>query len=774
MNPYNFSKNTQSLINYVTAGQHITMLNSPHNFQTGQFISGLLKQELKNGKSFLLLGKKNGFLKVLKTIIEESNLQSVTYFVNQPLQSNAEAQETDHDLLMESVRSQILYQFKTNKLTELRDTYNEGVFGEFNRSKLAELLFLARSKTLDFDLDLDLNPQNYQFNKKEFWYLRGRVEKAAQYFDNTYTYLKSSDELSDDVYRDFHIQQNREIVLNYLEKFIEDARSIFDAYKKLFLSIKNRLQSSYLDKIQNLKSATEQLELELEKYKVDVDLAPSRKAFSRTKDPLELQKQEVRIKYEQLLDILESAKIFSLKPPINSWTPDIEGLNVFIDLLKKNLKNAYPLIKKKVENQLAVLNSSNFDAPELSEYYKAQEELIYTLNGSKLFNKNFQNLNVSAWKNYEFIQTIYTFLKKNQNFLLNNALYATWRSFEYSLEPKALQLIEALHQKPTEDWVNIFELWYFNSLFTKFHEKELEDLKPSYISLEETKFINNSFDKNRITQFWEQERFKIENQKDKQFLNAVKEDDLDGPTMIRKFPKAFKSHFPVAVFEEHIDTKLLIDSGYDYLIIGDGLNVPSELLGNSHFQGILYLHNTEIDQEMADRIYHSNNYTGKKSFTLPAFHIPNNMENSDLLRDQILKSKVLVNILNEISWGKGFYSAKNFSIISCLSPFCTRLFNMEIEDLLLKPLKYDHLDSGIVEDIILKEDDAKFLLIQDGFLDANLDMEWQISMMNMIERMGIKVINVNTFLLAKGTKKSILDFIPMNVSKATVSNSPLH
>lgn len=774
MNPYNFSKISQNLIDYLSEGQHIAMLYSPHEHQTSQLLSGLMLQELKKGKSFLLLGNKNGFVKTLKKVIDQNQLQNLTYFVNQPLLNESESLESDQDLLLESVRSQILYQFRTNKISELKDTYNEGVFGEFNRSKLAELLYLSKSKSMDFDLDLDLNPQHYQFNKKEFWYLRGRVEKAAQYFDNTYTYLKSSDELSDDVYRDFHIQQNREIVLNYLEKFIEDARSIFDAYKKLFLSIKTRLQSSYLDKIQKLKSATEALELELEKYKIDLDLSPSRKAFSRTKDPLEQQKQEVRTKYEYLLELLETSKIFNFNPPINSWTPDIESLSNFINSLKKNLKNAYPLIKKKVENQLAVLNSSNFDAPELSEYYKAQEELIYTLNGSKLFNKTFQNLNVSAWKNYEFIQTIYIFLKKNQNFLLNNTLYATWRSFEYSLEPKALELIEALHQKPSEEWVNIFELWYFNSLFTKFHEKELEDLKPSYIELEEIKFVNNSFDHQRIRLFWQKEKYEIDTYTNKQFLNAIKEDDLDGPSMIKKFSKAFKANFPIAIFDEHIDVRLLIDTGYDYLIIGDGMNIAPELLGNSHYRGVLYLHKTEIEKEMAERIYHSNNYSGKKSFSLPAFHIPNDLESSELLKDKILKSKVLVNVLNEITWGKGFYSAKNFSVISCLSPFCSRLFNMEIEDLSLKPLKYDHLDSGIVEDIILKEDEAKYLLIQDGFLDANLDVEWQISMMNMIERMGITVINVNTFLLAKGTKSSILDFIPMNIEKQSVSNTTLN
>lgn len=778
MNPYNLSNNELQIVSYIKEDHNIALVSHMDMEQVIHFSSGLLMHLLKEGKSVIIRTKRDQSFHRLLSILEINKIAHRSYLPGQDLYEKFEErnqiEEKNTALFLEILKSNLAYKSKLADINRSLEKLKEPVFGEFSRIKIAELLYLSKVKCQDYDLNLELNYQTYQFNKKEFWYLRGRVEKAAQHYDPTFSFLKSSDEFADSIYKDFHITQNQEIVFRYLEKFISDTKVIYEAFKRLFLSIHERLRATFQERIFRIEELVKELNLEIDYYALEFEFSTPRKAFTRNKDPLEDQKQRVRAKYNELLEYLDEVQLFKVKAPINSWNPDITELRNFTEGITKTLVNSFHIVKSKVDGQLEVLNSSNFDAPELSKYLKEQEELIYAINGSNLFKKEFQNLSISAWKNYEFIKTLYAFLKKNLKFLKKNLPYAVWRSYEYSLEPKALFLVEALQNKPTQNWESIFELWYFGTLYAKYPLSGPEDMGSTFQLMEEIKYIDKSYDAIRIEHLSDIKYFETTPEAVKnweKFKSSILNNSSsmeDWRNIIAENKTVFPVEFPVLIIDENVPSGALVHLPYDYLINYDEVEISAELIGNTHFEGILYFHQSTIEKTILERLVAGKNYKGKKSFELSNYMFSNSKEHAKMLKDQLLKGKALSAILKLITYEKRFYSAKSFSIITCLSPFCTRLFEIEIEGFPLKKLNYHHIESGIVEDILIKEDNYKILMVQEGFLDLDLDVEWQIMALNMIERFGIKIVPVNTFALARGNNETILSFIDIPGFQETI------
>ncbi len=754
-NPYSLNHEEVETLDFLTEERAIALLTSSQNHVGNLLVKTFILGELAKGRTFIIrtedVQRCAGLLDQwdlsdLKLILKKDTLISKSDLDKKTIE--------DRTYQIEAIKSHTRYQKSLEALRKVQTLYNEKVFGEYSRPKLSELRFLSKTRQSLSDIDLDVSYKNYTYGQEEFWALRGRVEKASKYFKSSYNFLKSSDEFCDSVYKDFHLGENQKIVFKYLSKFLKDTESLCKRYKSSFQEIHNALYSKYLQQIQKIKKQSQDLDLYLSFYQIEYDLAGKNKVFGRGKDPLEVEKKELRSRYQVLLDAIEGVHLFKVKCPENSWNPDVVELTKFNGDLQKLLSSAHQIIQSKVEEQLEIINARNYSAPNLIDIQAEQEDLIHAINGSQLFRTEIHNLSISSWKNYEFLKHLRNRLIKNKVFLEANMDYAIYRSFEFSIDKKTNDLISALHSTKSHKWVEAFETWYFKALFDKHFLHELIDLEIKYLELEEQKHENAEHKAFRISHVFKQLRYSKN-----QLAKKIGKDGLDWKSAIISDSDGFKYNFPIIICDTEFFASELDNLNYDYLICEENKEIPTNLFANTHFSSIVCLSARKFERSLVEKARLAKNYGLCKEFKIKSSGLAHPISLQDGAKSKLLVAKYLSSVLKEASSEIKFFSAKNFSIISCMSDFCMKLLEIELQELRIKALKFTHLESGIVEDVLIKEDDSKYLVIQDGFIDSNKDIEWQITALRLLSQAGIHICYLNSFALANSESKRVLDFL---------------
>ncbi len=769
VNYYDLNNQQLKAISCLEKEKNITIITSSDKVIKEHLLLSFVKEMLIKGKTFILRTQDQLSSLNLFNRLKNEGLGDLTCILDGEAEIDILKQEfvSDAELLLESLKSQLLYQRNLNLTQEIVQKYTEPVFGDYPRTKLAELMYLAHQRNEKNEIDLNLNAKNYLLNQQEFWNLRGKIDKASKHYKTNFSFLYSNDEINFETYKDFHLSSNRDNLFLKLQKFINEAEEILKAYQKLFQKIKQNLKSAKIDKLTEIRILLENFKLQMEYYELSLDLAPKTKSFIRKKDPFENQKKDVRALYSLLLQAIDEFGLIKLNAPNNSWVPEVENLKIFCLQLKIEIEKGYELIQNQVQDQIEIINSNNFDSQELKQIVKDQNDLNHNINLSKIFKKEFQNLSISAWKNFENLKNSHSSLKKNLNFLTENNEFAVYRSFEYSLDKKALEIIKLLENVPQFKWVDQYELWYFNALYNKFVFPNSEEIRNRFDNLFESKHECQNFDTLRIKNIFDQHFHNNEKSEKNSWKNFIDKKENENfstipvSDLVSASKKVFKSKFPLLITsEQNVNNDEYLNLNYDYLICLENKIHPDELISGTNFSGIGILQPPTIEIGLKERLKKAENYIEKKKIDIQLSCLSDNLSNISF-KSNLKLAKSLASIIKEISYEKVFYSAKDFSIISCLSPFCTKLLAIEFQEIRIKTLKYSHIDSGILEDVLLKDDKFKILLVQDGFLDPKMNIEWQISVLRKMEQIGIKVIRVNTFELGNGTKNRIMDFIDL-------------
>lgn len=754
-NPHNLTDAELELFTTIEQRRSIVFLSSKEATVKYGFLKAFLLESLENGKTFVFRARN---IEWLYAFLKEIDLDQLALALSKDTQIKKTqfkaALEVDRSYHVEAIKSSISYEKEVELLRLSNYNYRKDVFGTYPILKLAELLYLSKKRGNTFNLDLDLGARHYTFDQKEFWIIHSKLEKASKYYKPSFSFLRSSDEFRDDVYKEFHLSENQAAVFKHLQNFISDAQEISNKYRQAFSTIREKLINRYKGHIAVIKKLNRDLETQIEFYKIEYELAPSKKSFARPSDQLERQKLELRSRLSVLVEEVKSKHLLKITPPLNTTTPNIEALSAFSADLNRLIDNHHLLVQNKVEEEIEILNSNNYDAPELSELVRSQSDLIFAINESKLLKKEVNHLSISAWNNYEFLKSLTKDLLKMRLFLECNTDYAIYRSFESSLPKKISALISALENIKNSEWIPCFETWYFNALFNKYAQNELSSITNQFQTIGDIKERDATYRSYRI-----EKRFAQLREYEVDLRRKVSKEGTDWKTAMLHSKSSFKFNFPIIVCDEKFFTSELTNFEYDYLICVENEEIPQNIFTNSHFESILCLHSIPISKTIKDSAYTSQNYSKKLLVNLKVKTLPTGEGVMEILKDKITLAKSLTFILGLSSLEKHFYSARDFSIITCLSPFVTKLLELELLDVRIKALKYTHLESGIVEDVVLKEDASKYLVIQDGYLDPELDAEWQISVLEKIKSTGIKLIIISSEKLAQNPHKSILDLI---------------
>ncbi|GLR18363.1 hypothetical protein [Portibacter lacus] len=751
-NLFNLPKEEQYLRDFLDKDKSIAFISSNNPRKKQSFMKAFLCEKLQDGKTFVIRTNKTNVVAQLLEEIGVSNLalslKKDTHIYRNSITSQV---NEDKDYQIEAIKAKISYDKSLEKLNEIKNIYNAPVFGDHPRQKLSELLFLSKKRKNEYRLNLDVSSSNYDFNQNEFWKIRSKIEKAAKFYRAQFSFLRTGDEFKADIYKDYHLAQNKLSVLNTLDGFISATKQLTNKYRNLFQTIRADMVSKLNDQVKLIRKLSEELETQLEFYKIESELATRKRTFGKSKDPIEKQKIALRTHYSMLLEALQEIQLFKINFPENGWIPDTEKLEAFCHTLNEQLKSAHQSIQNKVDEQLEILNANNYNAPELSILSRDQIDLIGAINKSELFKSEIHNLSISAWKNYGFLRKLDKTLTKRRLFLEENSDYAVYRSFEFTLEYKINEIISALEDIENEKWVASFESWYFEALFDKYYLSQIDDLDIRFDLFTQQKFIYENFLGHRIQTVFNGLRYSLSD-----IQKKIGKDGRDWKSLMIDLNDSFKYSFPIIVCDEEFFSSEIANLNYDFLICIDNDDIPQNIFANSHFESILCFHQNKIDTQIKESAYTSKNYNEKGQFQLKSKEIPTDMKIGQNLKFSIELSKSLTYTLKESRYEKQFYSAKDFSIISCVSDFCSKLIEIEFLDIRIKSLKYTHLESGIVDDIIMKDDRNKYLIVQDSFLDPSLDIEWQISVLRKIEQAGIKIININTAQLAQSADASII------------------
>jgi len=193
LNTHNLSASELQVLDTLSEGSNITILSSVESNVKYDFLKAFLIEQLQNGKTFVFRVKDksqiHSFLQKLHLKDLSLDLKKDTQIKREQLQSSA---STDRSFHLEAIKSHISYRKTKERLSNLKDQYNEAVFGEYPRLKLAELYYLSQKRKQHFNLDLDLISKQYAFTQKEFWQIRGKVEKAAKYYKSSFSFLRAS------------------------------------------------------------------------------------------------------------------------------------------------------------------------------------------------------------------------------------------------------------------------------------------------------------------------------------------------------------------------------------------------------------------------------------------------------------------------------------------------------------------------------------------------------------------------------------------------------
>ncbi|WP_235298396.1 hypothetical protein [Portibacter marinus] len=754
-NPYSLSNKEVEILEFLGKDGAIAFLKSSDLSRRTLVLKSFLFARLAEGNTFIF---RTSAKKQLLNILDEWGLNDLvlelmkdTYITRDQLDKNV---YTDRDYQVEAIRSHIKYNTLLSKLRSIQSSYNENVFGNYSRKKLNEFLYLSNKRNLNHKLDLDISAKNYTYTQNEFWTIRNKIEKASKYFKSTYNFLKTSDDFSSDIYKDFHLSENQSIIFSYLNKFLQDAVNLSDQYRNAFQTISNQMYAKFRAQIQKIKALSEELELKISYFQIEQDLAPKKKVFQKKTDPLDESKKNLRAIYQLLIDAIAETPLYKITCPDNDWNPDVEKLKSFNIDLQKLLKNAHIIIQSKVEEQLEIINANNYHAPELIDINQEQQALIFAINGSKIFKDAIHNLSISSWKNYSFLKELVSKLRKAKLFLEANMQYAIYRSFEFSLDSKTNAIITAMENVKTHLWLDSFEAWYFKALFDKYYIHELTGIESKYQLLAQYKHLDINFESFRIAHAFDRLRY------NKDLLHKkIGKNGLDWKSALIADRDGFKYNFPIIVCDEDFFTSEIAHLNYEHLICIENEDVPLNLFANSHFNSILMVAERNFSRSVLENAHSAKNYQHKRQFHLKSKAIPSGEKLNDSVGFNLQMAKYLTYVLQEVSYEKQFYSGKDFSIITCMSDFCSKLLEIELLDHRIKALRHDGIDSGIVDDVIIKDDVSKYLIIQDGFLDSEIDLEWQISALHHLQRAGIKVLSLDSFSLAMAEDGKILQLL---------------
>lgn len=368
------------------------------------------------------------------------------------------------------------YVFYYNRLTKFIEQCSKPVFGELHWQEVAEKAVRAQFKYSKEFLTSQLRSNDFEFNRKEYWKIRGRVESFSKLFSTSHIITDSNNLFHDSVYRFPTFEDSKEYTSKQLNAYSLRVYELINEYVSYFGKLRNDFHLEFHENIGLLNNQVLEFRFLL-KTQANITEVRSSSLFSFSRKKSDSHLQQYLKQWNQLVYELRK---FDLLFHERHQIRDAEELLALCNEALNKLSSVYEQEDSFYNNYLKQLNTHGVSDKILSEMEGKLDALIKELNASSIYKDSIENHSISSLKKFELLKDLQSKLFKGQDQLTRFEGYYGWKSAYILLENKIQDILDVLIYIKPENWVSAFDSWYLSKVAEFAMPKEFSAWKVLY------------------------------------------------------------------------------------------------------------------------------------------------------------------------------------------------------------------------------------------------------------------------------------------------------
>lgn len=509
----------------------------------------LILQKISQGKTVYLVSKKSSKLTEVFSHLKKTELSDL--ILNPNISYRKEMLRIlQEDAAFEDYTIVEKYVFYYKKLNNLVNLCSRSVFGDLHWQDVVERAVMAQFKYSKEFLTSQLRLQNFDFDRKEYWRIRGRVESFSKIFSTNYIIIESINLFHDSVYRFPTYKEASKSISKELNSFTSRVYDLMNQYIDYFGKLRNDYQLDFHKSIGFLNNELRYFCFKLEKQSNKFSQNTPNRIFS-------FSRKKINVNFDNLLDQWNSLQLKLIEFDIHLNNPSPNNIEGLIELVEQSLeKLSHVYIKEEVffNDYLKQLNVKGQVNGRLAALEEKLDQLIKELNDSSIFTENIENYSISSLKKFELLKELQAKLFMGQEQLTRFEGYYQWKSSLILLDSRIRDILAELVYVKPENWVHAFDAWYLSKVAELTMPRDFPSWKNIFSEWEALQTQLN-FDSNQaLVASKIVDRVNLLNQHKRTNSNLYKSllNDLELMDFSEDFIEFVHSFFPVQFVSEHV------------------------------------------------------------------------------------------------------------------------------------------------------------------------------------------------------------------------------
>ena len=588
----------------IRQGGECTVVEGPKGSGKTHLMVQLISNALANGKNCLVLSNYLAPLKEVSSKLAHFDLRAVSFLYQK--------QPQDDGLLLELLRSVLEQAPRSNPAPDndqfgqhldkiirarrnLDDQYQlvrTPLINGWNWTELVGRFYRFNRREGREKLAMQLNPQHFEFNSKEYNLLIRDVEEGAALIDRVEKPDSSLAELHPRLFLTGNKEDNGREVERRLSFNLAKGKKLLDQYASEQSRYAEALYLHYdglLANLDDLIRRFRELHAEArnrfgERLFRKGGMSGLFSAFSANAKRLKEERNKLSRAYHSLAKHFGKDPFFDFDfPPVT----DIQGLaktGTTVDRFANALDEWRLDLNKVIRDDLGRLSTKTalgglgFNR-RLEELEYDLELFVRHLNEEQLVSEEFSHQMLILPQQQQFLETLVSRLERLYRAAPEFVDFYDWQRFWIKLSDQSRLVVKALSKSRAESWVEAFESWYTNQCLIKFNRPGL----PQY-SLDLPEYCAQSYKfkdilRRRIVELLGQARWQCADRlrkKNRLFYNTLVQRKNDRPA---DSVKLLREHFEEVVacipvlFSTPVNISAIIDRNgfeFDYVLVEGG------------------------------------------------------------------------------------------------------------------------------------------------------------------------------------------------------------
>lgn len=321
-----------------------------------------------------------------------------------------------------------------------------------------------------------INRAELEFSANEYWHVRGRIHQAQEMYYSQLDQTPQLEELHPVFFEMYRPEEAEGLVFNLLQDLDAQLFSISTDIKKWVSRYRKHMLLDlsmvlHMVRQQAFSLSSELKDLPGEGQKSDNKWGWLKRTASANQKLAEEQFLEAYKGLRRTLEAKNILHVFNL--------PTTDNLQVIQSALEELVTNFHKVrrkVKKHVDIHTARLNHHNIHYSDWRTSYQSLKNrldaLIREVNGKQIFKRHWEDNTLDIRSQMLWIDGQLDMVRKSLSASQDLGIFLKWKQFTSLLDPIDLRIIEVLSTVPKEEWIPLFDLWYYENFI------EAQDLIP--------------------------------------------------------------------------------------------------------------------------------------------------------------------------------------------------------------------------------------------------------------------------------------------------------